>query len=116
MLSEDVVARGVLQSLHILECEVKLYKTLLGDEILADVFESDRCLTENGVVRVGSVVRDGDVLVGKFTPSRDSHNQLVYTDSCYKLPVGTGSATVVSIQFSADVSGIQASDLNYCTA
>ncbi|AUG62932.1 DNA-directed RNA polymerase subunit beta [Candidatus Hodgkinia cicadicola] len=116
VLSEDVVARGVLQSLHILECEVKLYKTLLGDEILADVFESDRCLTENGVVRVGSVVRDGDVLVGKFTPSRDSHNQLVYTDSCYKLPVGTGSATVVSIQFSADVSGIQASDLNYCTA
>ncbi|AUG34047.1 DNA-directed RNA polymerase subunit beta [Candidatus Hodgkinia cicadicola] len=116
VLSEDVVARGVLQSLHMLECEVKFYKTLLGDEMLADVFESDRCLTENGVVRVGSVVNDGDVLVGKFTPSRDSCNQIVYTDSSYKLPVGTGRATVVSVRFSADASGIQASDLNYYAA
>ncbi len=110
------MARGVLQSLHMLECEVKLYKTLLGDEILADVFESDRCLTENGVVRVGSVVGDGDVLVGKFTPSRNSCGQLVYMDSSYKLPMGTGRASVVSVQFSADASGIQASDLNYCAA
>ncbi|AUG26225.1 DNA-directed RNA polymerase subunit beta [Candidatus Hodgkinia cicadicola] len=116
VLSEDVVARGVLQSLHMLECEVKLCRTLLGDEILADVFESDRCLTENGVARVGSVVNDGDVLVGKFTPSRDSCNQLVYTDSSYNLPMGTGRATVVSVQFSADASGIQASDLNYYAA
>ncbi len=116
VLSEDVIARGVFQSLHILEHEVKLYKTLLGDEILADMFESDRRLTENGVVSVGSVVSDGDVLVGKFTPSRDGYNQLVYTDSSYKLPVGTGSATVVSVQFSADASGIRASDLNYYTA
>ncbi|AUG33852.1 DNA-directed RNA polymerase subunit beta [Candidatus Hodgkinia cicadicola] len=115
VLSEDVVARGALQSLHMLECEVKLYKTLLGDEILADVFEADRCLTENGVVRVGSVVNDGDVLVGKFTPSCDSCNQLVYTDSSYKLPAGTGRATVVSVQFSAH-SGVQASDLNYYAA
>ncbi len=116
VLSEDVVARGVLQSLHMLECEVKLYKTLLGDEVLADVFEADRCLTEDGVVRVGSVVGDGDVLVGKFTPSCNSCGQLVYADSSYKLPVGTGAATVVSVQFSADASGIQAADLNYCTA
>ncbi|ATW06030.1 DNA-directed RNA polymerase subunit beta [Candidatus Hodgkinia cicadicola] len=116
VLSEDVVVRGALQSLHMLEYEVKLRKTLLGDEMLSDVFESDRCLTENGVVRVGSVVNDGDVLVGKFTPSRDSCGQLVYMDSSYKLPVGAGRATVVSVQFSADASGIQASDLNYWTA
>ncbi|AUG33739.1 DNA-directed RNA polymerase subunit beta [Candidatus Hodgkinia cicadicola] len=116
VLSEDVVARGVFQSLHMLECEVKLYRTLLGDEILADMFEADRCLTENGVVSIGSVVNDGDVLVGKFTPSCDSCGQLVYTDSSYKLPVGSGRATVVSIQFSADASDIQASDLNYYTA
>ncbi|AUG34227.1 DNA-directed RNA polymerase subunit beta [Candidatus Hodgkinia cicadicola] len=116
VLSEDVVARGALQSLHMLECEVKLCKTLSGDEMLADVFEADRRLTENGVVRVGSVVNDGDVLVGKFTPSRDSCNQLVYADSSYKLPVGTGRATVVSVQFSAHASGIQASDLNYYAA
>ncbi|AUG91502.1 DNA-directed RNA polymerase subunit beta [Candidatus Hodgkinia cicadicola] len=116
VLSEDVVARGALQSLHMLECEVKLYKTVLGDEVLADVFESDRRLTENGVVSVGSVVSDGDVLVGKFTPSCVSCSQLVYRDSSYKLPVGTGRATVVSVQFSADASGVQASDLNYCAA
>ncbi len=116
MLSEDVVARGVLQSLHMLECEVKLYRTLLGDEVLADVFESDRCLTEGGVARVGSVVNDGDVLVGKFTPLRNSCGQIVYMDSSYKLPVGTGGASVVSVQFSAGASGIRTSDLNYCAA
>ncbi|ATW05910.1 DNA-directed RNA polymerase subunit beta [Candidatus Hodgkinia cicadicola] len=116
VLSEDVVARGVLQSLHMLECEVKLYRTLLGDEVLADVFESDRCLTEGGVARVGSVVNDGDVLVGKFTPLRNSCGQIVYMDSSYKLPVGTGGASVVSVQFSAGASGIRTSDLNYCAA
>ncbi len=116
VLSEDVVSRGALQSLHMLEYEVKLYRTPLGDEMLVDVFESGYCVTERGAVRVGSVVRDGDVLVGKLTPSNTSYNQLVYTDSSYRLPAGTGWATVVSVQFSADASTIQASDLNYYTA
>ncbi|AIC63808.1 DNA-directed RNA polymerase subunit beta [Candidatus Hodgkinia cicadicola] len=116
VLSEDVVTRGALQSLHMLEYEVKLYKTLLGNEVLADVFESDRCLTENGVARVGSVVSDGDVLVSKLTPSCVSCGQTAYADSSYKLPAGSGRATVVSVQFSADASGFQTSDLNYCAA
>ncbi len=116
VISEDVVSRGALQSLHMLECEVKLYRTLLGDEMLVDVFESGNCVTERGAVRVGSVVCDGDVLVGKLTPSGTSYNQRVYSDSSYKLPAGTGCATVVSVQFSADASSIQASDLNYYTA
>ncbi|XXM93262.1 MAG: hypothetical protein AAI946_00610 [Candidatus Hodgkinia cicadicola] len=116
VLSESAVAKGALQSLHILEHEVKLYKTPLGNETLADVFSSSWCSTERGVARVGSVLRDGDVLVGKFTPSCFSCGQLVYTDSSYKLPAGTGWATVISVQFSADAANAHLSKLNYCAA
>ncbi|XXM90088.1 hypothetical protein AADW59_00630 [Candidatus Hodgkinia cicadicola] len=98
VLSESVVARGVFRSLHVLAYEVKLYKTPFGDEILTDVFSEGRCVTQDGVVRVGSVVHDGDVLVGKLAPTSARGEQTIYVDSSFRLPVGTGYATVVGIQ------------------
>ncbi|XXN13734.1 MAG: hypothetical protein AAI978_00625 [Candidatus Hodgkinia cicadicola] len=117
VLSESVVASGVLQSLHIIEHEVKLYKTLLGNETLVDVFNEDCCLTERGAVRIGSSVCDNDVLVGKLTPTLTASGQPDYSDTSYKLPKGTGRATVISVQFNTDNARAHFEDnLSYCAA
>ncbi|XXN19697.1 MAG: hypothetical protein AAJB65_00565 [Candidatus Hodgkinia cicadicola] len=115
VLSEDAVARGVLQSLHMLEHEVKLYNTLLGEEVLVDVSNSEQCLTWRGAVRVGSIVYPGDILVGKLTPVRTGYDQITYTDTSYRLPLSSDSATVVSVQFSTDNFKDQQTNLSYCT-
>lgn len=77
VISERIVREDLLDSLHIEEFEVKAEETKLGpEEITADIpnisKEDLRNLDENGVVRVGTVVRTGDILVGKITPKGES--------------------------------------------
>jgi DNA-directed RNA polymerase subunit beta len=77
VISERIVREDLLDSLHIEEFEVKAEETKLGpEEITADIpnisKEDLKNLDENGVVRVGTVVRTGDILVGKITPKGES--------------------------------------------
>ena len=77
VVSERLVREDLLDSLHIEEFEVKAEETKLGpEEITADIpnisKEDLKNLDENGVVRVGTVVRTGDILVGKITPRGES--------------------------------------------
>ncbi len=77
VISERIVREDLLDSLHIEEFEVKAEETKLGpEEITADIpnisKEDLRNLDENGVVRVGTVVNTGDILVGKITPKGES--------------------------------------------
>jgi DNA-directed RNA polymerase subunit beta len=73
VLSERLVKDDVLDSIHIQEYEVKAEETKLGpEEITADIpdisKEELRNLDDDGVVRVGTEVKTGDILVGKITP------------------------------------------------
>jgi len=77
VVSERLVREDLLDSLHIEEFEVKAEETKLGpEEITADIpnisKEDLKNLDENGVVRVGTVIRTGDILVGKITPRGES--------------------------------------------
>jgi DNA-directed RNA polymerase subunit beta len=77
VISEDVVKRDVYTSIHIEEFEVEVRETKLGrEEFTRDIPNvSDkmlRNLDENGVVRVGTYVRPGDILVGKVSPKSKS--------------------------------------------
>lgn len=68
---------NLLDSIHIEEFEVKAEETKLGpEEITADIpnisKEDLKNLDEDGIVRVGTVVRTGDILVGKITPKGES--------------------------------------------
>jgi DNA-directed RNA polymerase subunit beta len=77
VISERVMREDLLDSLHIEEFEVKAEETKLGpEEITADIpntsKEDLRNLDEMGVVRVGTVVNAGDILVGKITPKGES--------------------------------------------
>ena len=77
VISERLVRKNLLDSIHIEEFEVKAEETKLGpEEITADIpnisKEDLKNLDEDGIVRVGTVVRTGDILVGKITPKGES--------------------------------------------
>ena len=77
VISERLVREDLLDSIHIEEFEIKAEETKLGpEEITADISniskEDLKNLDEEGIIRVGTVVRTGDILVGKITPRGES--------------------------------------------
>jgi len=77
LISERLVKDDVFTSIHIDEYDVEIRETKLGrEEFTNDIPNvSERALgrlDENGVVRVGTHVRAGDILVGKVSPKSKS--------------------------------------------
>ena len=73
IISEELVKNDVYTSLHIEEFDVEIRETKLGrEEFTRDIpnvsEKALRNLDENGIVRVGTYVRPGDILVGKVSP------------------------------------------------
>jgi len=77
LISENLVKEDVYTSLHIDEFEIEIRETKLGrEEFTRDIPNvSERALRnldESGIVRVGTRVRAGDILVGKVAPKSKS--------------------------------------------
>ena len=77
ILSESIVHDDKFTSIHIEKYEVEARDTKLGPEdITRDIpsvgEESLRDLDEDGIIRVGAEVREGDILVGKITPKGET--------------------------------------------
>jgi DNA-directed RNA polymerase subunit beta len=77
LLSEHLVKDDVYTSIHIDEFEIEIRETKLGrEEFTRDIPNvSERALRnldETGIVRVGTRVRPGDILVGKVAPKSKS--------------------------------------------
>ncbi len=73
IMSENLVKDDVFTSIHIEEYESEARDTKLGpEEITRDIpnvgEEALKNLDEDGVIRIGAEVKDGDILVGKVTP------------------------------------------------
>ena len=73
IISEELVQNDVYTSIHIEEFDTEIRETKLGrEEFTRDIpnvsEKALRNLDENGIVRVGTYVRPGDVLVGKVSP------------------------------------------------
>ncbi|MCO0832091.1 DNA-directed RNA polymerase subunit beta [Fructobacillus sp. W13] len=73
ILNERLVREDVYTSIHIEEYDSEARDTKLGpEEITREIpntgEEQLRDLDENGIIRVGAEVKDGDILVGKVTP------------------------------------------------
>lgn len=116
ILSERLVKEDVYTSIHIKEFSVEIRETKLGPEKITreipNVSESYlHNLDENGIIRKGSIVKSGDVLVGKVTPKSDTDTSPEYRllhsifgekakdvkDTSLKLPHGV-FGTVIKIQ------------------
>ena len=73
VISEDLLKKDTFTSIHIEEFEVEIRDTKLGQEEFTrevpNVGERAlRYLDDQGIVRVGTYVRPGDIIVGKVTP------------------------------------------------
>ncbi|MDD4787865.1 MAG: DNA-directed RNA polymerase subunit beta, partial [Pirellulales bacterium] len=73
IISEELVQNDTYTSIHIEEFDVEIRETKLGrEEFTRDIpnvsEKALRNLDENGIVRVGTYVRPGDILVGKVSP------------------------------------------------
>jgi DNA-directed RNA polymerase subunit beta len=77
VISERVVTQDVFTSVHIEEFELQVRDTKRGEEELTREIpnvseEATQDLDENGIIRVGSEVREGDILIGKITPKGET--------------------------------------------
>lgn len=77
VLSERLVSDDVFTSIHIEEFELQVRETKRGEEELTRDIpnvseEATKDLDENGIVREGAEVKEGDILIGKITPKGET--------------------------------------------
>lgn len=77
VISERVVKEDLFTSVHISEYELEVRDTKLGEEELTPDIpnvseENTKDLDENGIIRIGAQVKEGDILIGKITPKGES--------------------------------------------
>src|SRR5690349_18750836 len=77
VISERVVREDLFTSIHISEYELEVRDTKLGEEELTPDIpnvseEATKDLDENGIIRVGAQIKEGDILIGKITPKGES--------------------------------------------
>ena len=77
VLSERLVGDDVFTSIHIEEFELQVRETKRGEEELTRDIpnvseEATKDLDENGIIREGAEVKEGDILIGKITPKGET--------------------------------------------
>jgi DNA-directed RNA polymerase subunit beta len=79
IINEKMVAEDTFTSLHIEEFELQVRDTKRGEEELTREIpnvseDAVKDLDENGVIRVGAEVVEGDILIGKITPKGETES------------------------------------------
>lgn len=77
VINEKVVSEDWFTSIHVTEYELEVRDTKRGEEELTNDIpnvseEATRFLDENGLIRVGAEVAEGDILIGKITPKGET--------------------------------------------
>jgi DNA-directed RNA polymerase subunit beta len=77
VISERIVQEDIFTSLHIEHFEMDVRDTKLGEEELTQDIpnvseDATKDLDENGIIRIGAWVKEGDILIGKITPKGES--------------------------------------------
>src|SRR5690606_34075954 len=77
IISERIVVKDIYTSVHIEEFSLEVRDTKRGEEELtADIpnvsEEATKDLDENGMIRIGAEVKEGDILIGKITPKGET--------------------------------------------
>lgn len=77
VISERIVREDIFTSVHIDDYSLEVRDTKRGvEEFTSDIpnvsEEATRNLDENGLIRIGAIVKPGDILIGKITPKGES--------------------------------------------
>nr|YP_009568944.1 RNA polymerase beta subunit [Physena sessiliflora]YP_009569477.1 RNA polymerase beta subunit [Physena madagascariensis]QBC68862.1 RNA polymerase beta subunit [Physena madagascariensis]QBC68938.1 RNA polymerase beta subunit [Physena sessiliflora] len=119
LISERLVYEDIYTSFHIRRYEIQTHLTSQGPErITKEIPHLEarllRNLDKNGIVRLGSWVETGDILVGKLTPQKAKESSYAPEDrllrailgiqvstskeTCLKLPIG-GRGRVIDVRW-----------------
>ncbi|KAL2894152.1 DNA-directed RNA polymerase subunit beta [Bienertia sinuspersici] len=119
LISERLVYENIFTSFHIRKYEIQTYVTSQGPEkVTREIPHLEahllRNLDKNGIVRLGSWVETGDILVGKLTPQMAKESSYAPEDrllrailgiqistskeTCLKLPIG-GRGRVIDVRW-----------------
>nr|QTI91255.1 RNA polymerase beta subunit [Leuchtenbergia principis] len=118
LISERLVYEDIYTSFHIRKYEIQTYVTSQGPERVTNEIPHLaahllRNLDKNGIVRLGSWVEAGDILVGKLTPQMEKESSYAPEDrllrailgipatskeTCLKLPIG-GRGRVIDVRW-----------------
>ncbi len=77
VISDRIVREDIFTSVHIEEFVLQVRDTKRGvEELTSDIpnvsAEATKDLDENGLIRIGAEVKEGDILIGKITPKGES--------------------------------------------
>ncbi|MDQ1086447.1 MULTISPECIES: DNA-directed RNA polymerase subunit beta [unclassified Siphonobacter] len=77
VISEKIVRDDVFTSIHIEEFDLEVRDTKRGEEELTSEIpnvseDMVKNLDETGIIRIGSEVKEGDILIGKITPKGET--------------------------------------------
>ncbi|MCQ2260721.1 MAG: DNA-directed RNA polymerase subunit beta [Bacteroidales bacterium] len=77
VISERVVREDIYTSVHVEEYTLEVRETKRGlEELTRDIpnvsNDATKDLDENGIIRIGAEVKEGDILIGKITPKGES--------------------------------------------
>ena len=77
VISERVVKEDIFTSVHVEEYTLEVRETKRGvEELTRDIpnvsSDATKDLDENGIIRIGAEVKEGDILIGKITPKGES--------------------------------------------
>ena len=77
VISEKVVRDDIFTSIHIDEYLLEVRDTKRGmEELTSDIpnvsEEATKDLDENGLIRIGAEIKEGDILIGKITPKGET--------------------------------------------
>ncbi|TXI80319.1 MAG: DNA-directed RNA polymerase subunit beta, partial [Crocinitomicaceae bacterium] len=77
VISEKVVRDDMFTSIHIDEYTLEVRDTKRGmEELTSDIpnvsEEATKDLDENGLIRIGAEIKEGDILIGKITPKGET--------------------------------------------
>ena len=74
LVSERLVFEDVFTSVHIERYDISTSRTRDGQEYITSKVEKNMHLDQFGVIKVGTWVEPGDILVGKVSPQQESEN------------------------------------------
>ena len=97
IVSERMVKDDVFTSVHVEEVDLGVRETKRGTEELTREIpnvseETTKDLDENGIIRIGALVQEGDILIGKVTPKGET--ELTHEDKLLKAIFGDKAGDV----------------------
>ena len=87
LINESLIYNDVYTSIHIEKYKIEIRETIFGsDEITKKLpnldFKSESYLDDRGIIKIGSWIEEGDILVGRITPTKKRnllpHEKLLY--------------------------------------